>query len=495
MNMPIRFLSDYLRKSILGTTDISEGRKLWVWMDLISVPQCYFGPFKDANEEAIEKSDGLFNENYIKWVGLQFGSIASNCKYFFYHIPIAFNTNAENLSVGLVDRYKSWGASLDWISLPNEFEKAGWQIWRMGRNVFGSLYINEEYSNRIWCIAEYVIRFLNRGSDSMLMGTNHWWVPLLDEFYDQTGSIVLRHSVMGTAALTSRLRCSGLDWINADIAERVKGWQEDRQGVLKTFLRPWGVIEFLGNVDAYRLEDVELVSRSLFNNLADIMGISCMPAGFCRFCAWVMSMGKQYERVRAPESQDVLLFSHRLRDFTPQDIIAILPDCIRDLSSILLLSGEDLSLLDRILLYSYGPSGPPSHTATANYPTHSFGRTALELLAATEVDGCKIFGAVSYDWGLDSVGLDSNPLVCRNRRDSNSLDPARLLHFVKTSPFIAVYDVVESSFVYDSNYGSLRMRLSKGRLVVDGQDATSKYSHHDAYDVIKRKTIQSFTFI
>lgn len=103
---------------------------------------------------------------------------------------------------------------------------------------------------------------------------------------------------------------------------------------------------------------------------------------------------------------------------------------------------------------------------------------------------------------MDAIGLNENPLAVKNRRDENSYDPSKVLHFVKASPNIVVYDIINREFKYETRYGtlimslsSLNMSLSSVRLVKDGEGDTSRYSHLDAYDFVRNQTVPSFLFM
>lgn len=88
-------------------------------------------------------------------------------------------------------------------------------------------------------------------------------------------------------------------------------------------------------------------------------------------------MGRQHERVRECKSELTLL-DHKPRDFVPEDIITMFPQLVLDLSKLVLLSGKDLSLLDRIVVDAKGCTdngidNMKVTTGTLNLHTHTFG--------------------------------------------------------------------------------------------------------------------------
>jgi hypothetical protein len=507
-NMPLALLRKYMRDCILGvgvkggqlnavtSVEVPNSEEpLWIWLDQICAPQRYHPPFTSAEEEAQERKDAAFNAAYIGWVGLKFGEIASRCHTFFYHMPVAFKLGHEKLSKVLVDTYSDLGADLaSWVAVSDEDAARGWKLWRIGKDCFGALYENDEYPQRIWCMAEYLLRMLNRGSEAIGMSRENWWSPLLAQAYDEGTAMVLSFSVVGTQALQHRVILTGqhTNWADgAQTSAPVFSMPEERQAVVKALLRPKGFLDLLADVQATVPDDIPLVLASLLNQLAAVLGMEALPAGITNMVSWFVASGTQYEALHSEAAAGLELYGSKLSDITPADLQQLLPPYVQDVSKLICLDGTDLAIFDRLLIYT--GYQPPAVDAP-ELQSHSFGRTALELLWHAGIDGTSCFTPIAWDGGLEACGHGPTPELVYNRDDQHVRDVS-VMYAVRSRAERVVYPIAGLDFTEpdEHGHGALHIKLGRGYLAEKASYAELK--HHDARHPDTGAVVQQFKYV
>ena len=506
-NMPLALLRKYMRDCILGvgvkgqmnavtSVEVPNSEEpLWIWLDQICAPQCYHPPFASAEEEAQERRDAAFNAAYIGWVGLKFGEIASRCHTFFYHMPITFKLGHEKLSNALVDTYSDLGADLaSWMAASDEDAARGWKLWRIGKDCFGALYENDEYPQRIWCMAEYLLRMLNRGSEAIGMSRENWWSPLLAQAYGEGTAMVLSFSVIGTQALQHRVILTGQQthWAHgAPTSAPVFSMSEERQAVVKALLRPKGLLDLLADVQATVPDDIPLVLASLLNQLAVVLGMEALPTSITNMVSWFVASGTQYEALHSEAAAGLELYGSKLSDITPADLQQLLPPYVQDVSKLVCLDGTDLAIFDRLLIYT---GYQPPEVDAAELQSHSFGQTALELLRHAGVDGTSCFTPIAWDGGLDAVGHGPTPELVCNRDDQHVRDVS-VMYAVRSRAERVVYPIAGLEFAEPDERGHGAPPLKLGRGYLAEKASYADMQHHDARHPDTGAVVQQFKYI
>ena len=104
---------------------------LWVWLDLLSVPQLAMASQNPLTDAEIDARLTL-NRRYMSYIKFEFGAVAAACNYFVLHMPLVLvfdEKRAGNRRVQAVHQraarwMEGWGMGADFIMSARQRQRA-----------------------------------------------------------------------------------------------------------------------------------------------------------------------------------------------------------------------------------------------------------------------------------------------------------------------------------------------------------------------------------